>query len=213
MLACRSGNNVILGITEQEHERMKSELFVISGEQLKSLDLGTAKILAFHIGKDHAALAAKFTKDLEPAQRNDGQVMAALAQALVEESKARGKDRMEKTTARVDEHACPHCGYVMDAVSRLPTKGDLSMAPVQPKPGDVSMCVQCTTYLSYERVDGKMEARELTDEEFLELHVDQRATLRIARETAKELHAKVGKPPEGIPAPFLPVVTPAAGSQ
>jgi hypothetical protein len=74
---------------------------------------------------------------------------------------------------------CPDCGYELDAAT-----GVTDQAAV-PSPGDLSLCLRCTTLL---RFDATMHVRALSPAEFRELPEDVRAWLRQLQRVAREIN-------------------------
>lgn len=70
-------------------------------------------------------------------------------------------------TTRHTETRCQVCGHVLDASS--------SVDGAIPKPGDISVCIDCGTILTF---DGSLRLRIATDGEVAQLHEAEAKRLR-----------------------------------
>ncbi len=77
------------------------------------------------------------------------------------------------------EDTCPACGTL---VTRHSTLDDNK--PCAPKPGDLSVCIRCTAFLTF---DERLALRLLTTDEFNALDLDTRVMLQRMRKAAWEV--------------------------
>lgn len=75
---------------------------------------------------------------------------------------------------------CPKCGIYLDGAS------DSHGVGATPKPGDISICYYCGTFLVFNLVDEKLSLRKLTDEEFDALPEESRAELLRMKKLIRE---------------------------
>ncbi len=73
--------------------------------------------------------------------------------------------------SHVPLHLCPCCGATLDAVASV--GGDYT-----PSPDDFSVCIECGAYVKF---DKDLRIVELTDEEYVDLPLDERQLLRAVR--------------------------------
>lgn len=93
--------------------------------------------------------------------------------------------------AKVKETKCPVCSHEFDSASGV------SKPEAIPKPGDLSICIECTAFLRY---DDAMDMRLLTAEEIVDLDASVRGELVRARKEIKEMRLEFGQqgePPHG----------------
>lgn len=78
---------------------------------------------------------------------------------------------------------CPKCGAAINAV--VPADPALrEKGPILPKPGDVTICLDCATPLIFTK---DMTRREMTRVDFDRLSVDDRVAIRLQ---TREIHRK-----------------------
>lgn len=82
-------------------------------------------------------------------------------------------------TTRLPERECLQCGKKLDAASCL--ADDTAV----PRPGDISMCIRCGHLMTFA---DDLSYRELTEEELLEVPLDEVSQLQRARKRAMEKH-------------------------
>ena len=85
-------------------------------------------------------------------------------------------------THRTGAIACPTCGYIMDAHDTF------QPSDAVPSDGDLSVCLQCTEFLVY--ADNLTTLRKLSDEEWLELPLDNRIELKRIRGAMQKFKAR-----------------------
>jgi hypothetical protein len=97
-------------------------------------------------------------------------------------------------TTRLPKHACPYCGYEMDAATHA--GGDSEEDRTGPAPGDLAVCLKCMEVSKY---TDDMALRKVTDEELAALEPEvksdlarARAALGITKARYPEEHAKIG---------------------
>jgi hypothetical protein len=79
-------------------------------------------------------------------------------------------------TTDIPESSCPKCGEILNAAT--------SMEDIQPKPGDLTICINCASML---RFDKDLSMRELSIDEFMELHDEERIALKNMQKTMMEM--------------------------
>jgi hypothetical protein len=84
---------------------------------------------------------------------------------------------------KMPEVSCPVCQKKLDANTALNHSLDIA-----PKKGDLSICLYCSTYLTFE-APGVI--RQLTDDEFIDLPDDERILLVRAAKAAAQVREKV----------------------
>lgn len=83
-------------------------------------------------------------------------------------------------SVKMHKDLCPQCGTVLDAQTSL--EGRLT-----PKPGDVTVCVYCTTFLQF---DEYLFLRILTDDEFEKLERVEKDQLNAIRKFVVQAQLK-----------------------
>jgi len=89
---------------------------------------------------------------------------------------------MDIRTTRMPATSCPSCGYPLDAASDI--QGDAT-----PSPGDLSMCIRCTSFLTFK---DDLTLRLMTLEEIAELPDDTRNLLTRMRSRAPKIAPRSG---------------------
>ena len=79
--------------------------------------------------------------------------------------------------------ACPACGHVMDCTTAM-------ASDARPTVGDLTVCIRCGEFCVFEL---GMTLRAMSDAEFLDLPLDNRSELNLARWKINQLNAKEGK--------------------
>lgn len=79
---------------------------------------------------------------------------------------------------RLPPSECPFCGELLDAATPTENKN------WRPEPGDISMCINCTSFLQF---DEDLHLVGLTAAEFAGLPKDQRDYLHRMRQVAHEM--------------------------
>jgi len=82
-------------------------------------------------------------------------------------------------TTRLTERECLQCGKKLDAVSCLTDQAAV------PQSGDVTICIECGHLMAFA---DDLSYRELTEEELLEVPLDEVSHLQRARKIAMEKH-------------------------
>lgn len=75
---------------------------------------------------------------------------------------------------------CPKCGIHLDGAT------ESNGQETNPKPGDISVCVYCGTFLMFDEEDKKLSLRRLTDEEFITLPDADRVALQRVKNLLRE---------------------------
>lgn len=86
-------------------------------------------------------------------------------------------------TTKLENASCPKCGSVNDAAT--PADGNKNIGP---KPGDLSVCFTCASYLTY---DDKLGIRLMTEEELKELPPETSMELYKIKRAIENLRGKL----------------------
>lgn len=75
---------------------------------------------------------------------------------------------------------CPKCGIHLDGAT------ESNGQETNPKPGDISVCVYCGTFLIFDEEDRQLSLRRLTDEEFIKLPDEVQRELQRVKNLLRE---------------------------